>query len=364
MKEADFRGHIDRLKAAVHGQDVVARIGLPGRGKRFFCPSCQPAGGKTPDLDIFDKGFKCYKCGMTGDVIDLAVMAGGMSKAEAIEYIEQLAGISRPRGSRKRPANSPDRPEKMPLTRSYAAKNQAKAEKTAIMAGKEAADLYDVFLKSVCRPIIATPGAEYLAGRGIEAETADRVGVRYCPDLSGLWKLADSGSIHAAGLSALYVFQLKGLPILVFPYIRRGKPVFIKTRCLLTKEEADQRQVPRFLNSAGQVPCLWNHDAIAGASRVLVCEGEIDALTAIQAGQVGVGLPGWSHWKDIWIRDFIGKDVILVMDNDDAGRKGTRDIAGRFIRAGHPAPLQLVLDEGKDLNEFFLSKREDKGQAT
>jgi hypothetical protein len=36
-----------------------------------------------------------------------------------------------------------------------------------------------------------------------------------------------------------------------------------------------------------------------------------------------------------------------------AGRKGTREIAGRFIRAGHPAPLQLVLDEGKDLNDFY-----------
>ena len=34
------------------------------------------------------------------------------------------------------------------------------------------------------------------------------------------------------------------------------------------------------------------------AARVLICEGEIDALTAIQAGQVGVGLPGWSHFKD------------------------------------------------------------------
>jgi len=88
MKEADFRDHIRQLKDAVRGQDIVARLGLPGRGKRFFCPVYQPAGGKTPDLDIFDKGFKGYKCGMTGDVIDLAVMVGRMTKAEAIEYLE------------------------------------------------------------------------------------------------------------------------------------------------------------------------------------------------------------------------------------------------------------------------------------
>ena len=358
MNDAAFRDHIDHLKEAVRGQDIAARLGLPGRGKRFFCPVCQPAGGKTPDLDIFDKGFKCYKCGMTGDVIDLAVLIGGMTKAEAIEYLERMSGISRAKDRGKSAANPSDRPKIACPTRSYAVKNQGKTEKQVIMAEDQVIDLYDRFLKSVCRSIPGTPGAEYLAGRGIDAETADRAGVRYCPDIGGLWTLADRETIKASGLAALYVFQKAGLSVLVFPYLRAGRPVFIKVRCLLTKDEADKRQVPRFLNSAARVPCLWNHDAIAGAGRVLVCEGEIDALTAIQAGQVGVGLPGWSHWKDAWIRDFRGKTVILVMDADDAGRKGTRDIARRFIRAGHPAPRQMILDKGKDLNEFYqLAKR-------
>jgi hypothetical protein len=30
--------------------------------------------------------------------------------------------------------------------------------------------------------------------------------------------------------------------------------------------------------------------------------------------------PGWSHWKDAWIGDFKGKDIVLVMDADDAGQ--------------------------------------------
>ena len=353
MKDADFRDHIRRLKEAVRGQDVAARIGLPGRGKRFFCPVCQPAGGKTPDLDVFDKGFKCYKCGKTGDVIDLAVLIGGMTKAEAIEYLEKMSGISWKKEGRKSLTIPSDRPKIARPTRSYAAENQGKTEKSAIVSENAVIDLYDRFLKSVCRSILATPGAEYLAGRGIEAETADGAGVRYCPDIAGLWKLADRKAIIQGGLSALYVFQKAALPILVFPYIRAGRPVFIKTRCLLSKNEADRRGITRFLNIGGRVPCLWNHDAIAGADRVLVCEGEIDALTAIQAGQVGVGLPGWSHWKDAWIEDFRGKDVVLVLDADEAGRKGTRDIAGRFIRAGHPAPRQLIIDKGKDLNDFY-----------
>jgi len=41
------------------------------------------------------------------------------------------------------------------------------------------------------------------------------------------------------------------------------------------------------------------------------------------------------------------------MGIDSAGRTGALDIAGRFIRAGLPAPRHLILDKGKDLNEFY-----------
>jgi DNA primase len=223
-------------------------------------------------------------------------------------------------------------------------------------------ELYGAFLADVCRPIAGTPGGDYLEGRGIPAAVAERFGVRFCPDLSRLWKLADREVIKASGLSAFHVFGKAGLPALVFPYIRQGTPVFIKTRCLLSKDEAERREVPRFLNTGGIVPCLWNHDAVAAADRVIIAEGEIDALSAIVAGYVGVGLPGWSHWKDAWTPDFAGKDVFLVMDADEAGRKGTADIARRFRKAGLPCPRQLILTEGKDLNDILQASMKDGNQ--
>lgn len=50
---------------------------------------------------------------------------------------------------------------------------------------------------------------------------------------------------------------------------------------------------------------------------------------------------------------------IAEYDNGrQSGRREALDIAGRFIRAGLPAPRQLILDEGKDLNEFYnLTRR-------
>lgn len=353
MDETAFRDRMNRLKIAADPFRIATDLGLRGRGKRFFCPGCQPAGGKTPDLSVTVQGFKCYKCGLSGDIIDLVVLAGRMSKADAIAYLEQKTGMDR----RKGPGHDKGREEIAAPGASWKAASadiqRLRAEISAIEAKTDKSDLYDAFLQTVCIPLKGTRGAAYLEKRGIDAEVADRYGVRYCPDLSGLWTLAEKKQIRDAGLSSLYVFQKARLPFLVFPYIRRGRPVMIKARCLLPKDEADRLEVPRFLNTGGVVPSLWNHDAVQEAGQVVICEGEIDALSAIMAGFVGVGLPGWSHWKDAWTMDFKGKEVILVMDADLAGEKGTVDIARHFMKAGLRCPLQLTMEEGKDLNDII-----------
>lgn len=355
MKADDFKDHVASIKAAADPGRVADALGLRRKGQRFFCPDCQPAGGKTPDLVIGAGGFYCHKCGSKGDMIGLVQKAGGMDFKGAVGFLEGLTGMQPTKGwsrhTAAREIADPGASWKAVSTSEGAAGPKA----AGIAEIVDHSDLYSAFLATVCQPIQGTPGADYLVGRGIGAAVADQYGVRYCPDLAGLWSLADRAKIKSAGLSSLYVFQKAGLPVLAFPYIRHGRPVFIKTRCLLSKDEADRRQVTRFLNTAGRVPCLWNHDAVAAAAEVLVCEGEIDALTAVCHGFAAVGLPGWSHWKDAWTADFAGKDVILVLDADVAGQKGTADIARRFLKAGLPCPRQLVLTAGKDLNDAIMA---------
>ena len=362
MDDMDFRNHIERIKAAVRMDDAAKVIGLQGQGGRFFCPGCQKNGGKTPDLQMYDQGFKCFKCGEGGDVIDLFVLAG-RSKADAIADLERIAGIERPHGSRMNSIQKTPKKRMDDIPKADGCRvNNAKKDGDDILSTAKRSALYAAFLKDVCLPIHSTPGAEYLNRRGIDDQIAASCGIRYCPDPSLIWDMADKETIKASGLSAFYAYQKAALPFLVFPYIRDGSPVYLKARILLSKEEADQKGIQRFMNTGGRVPCLWNHDAIAKADRVMICEGEMDALTAVQMNHVAVGLPGWSHWKDEWIDDFKGKDVILFLDADDKGDKGVLDIARSFIRAGLPPPRQITLKdgEGKDLNEFYLIMTRDQ----
>jgi len=353
MDDSDFRRHIDDLKAAVPGRTIATGFGLRGHGRRFFCPKCQPEGGKTPDLDVFDKGFRCYKCGLTGDVIDLVALASGMSRGDAIRWMENRSGIHRPgrptRTSDQRPIvdSGPSVKAARPVQRMPVTKQMAEAATDRC---------YDAFLREWCGHLEGTAGAEYLLRRGIDPVVADDSGIRFLSDPGPYYRSLDPDRVKAAGLSSIYVFVKQRLSALVFPYLSGGRSVFLKFRSLLSKTEADQLQIPRFVNTSGVVPCLWNHDAIREADRVLICEGEIDALSAICAGHPAVAVPGAKNWKDSWVADFDGKDVVLVMDADAAGREGGRTISSSFLRAGRPAPRQLVLPAGMDLNDFLRNE--------
>ena len=94
--------HIDTLKAAADPQRVAVALGLHGRGNRFFCPLCQPQGGKSPDLSVRDKGFTCHKCGEKGDILKLIEVAAGLDFPSAVRWLENLTGIPSPGYHKKR----------------------------------------------------------------------------------------------------------------------------------------------------------------------------------------------------------------------------------------------------------------------
>jgi hypothetical protein len=66
---------------------IAADLGLSGTGKHFFCPGCQPEGGKTPELVIQAGGFECFRCGARGDVVGLVKLARGCDLEDAIAWL-------------------------------------------------------------------------------------------------------------------------------------------------------------------------------------------------------------------------------------------------------------------------------------
>jgi hypothetical protein len=236
--------------------------------------------------------------------------------------------------------------------------------------------IYEAFL-SACRPV-GGHALEWLTkDKGVTPDVITQLGLRLCGSeyqdimndlgvhfgeaallVAGLLKHRGQGSSPI--LSFLHYYALKAA-FLVIPYIKDGRPVYLKARPPISKDEAERRGLVRFLNTAAAVPCLYNVDALnAHPEKVLICEGESDTWAALSYGYAGVGTPGARNFKAAWVEGFRGLQdaagrsrVYLVLDADKAGGEGSLVIADLFLKAGLPVPLRMILPAGMDLTDFM-----------
>lgn len=164
-----------------------------------------------------------------------------------------------------------------------------------------------------------------LAARGIDAEVASRYGLSSLKD-------ADGGRPEA----------------LILPFIRDGETVRRKFRTF--------GETKRFWQEKGGVRCAWNEDALRDDTlmhqAVLITEGELDCLAAIQAGHVRAisvpdGAPPPNEDRDLdrgtkydWldaIGPYLSKDrvpeIILATDGDANGAALLHDLSLLLGRA-------------------------------
>lgn len=87
---------LDRLKEAADIVEVARALGLDPKkeGPRFVarCPAHNDQGRPNLSLDQV-KGAKCFRCGFSADVIDLAAKVKG-SKKEGIAFVASVAGVA------------------------------------------------------------------------------------------------------------------------------------------------------------------------------------------------------------------------------------------------------------------------------
>lgn len=74
----------------------------------------------------------------------------------------------------------------------------------------------------------------------------------------------------------------------------------------------------------GLFPAIERHD---GTCPVWLVEGEPDAITGWSINLPTVAVPGANGWRSEWASRFAGRDVVIVPDCDDPGRKLAGQIA-------------------------------------
>lgn len=370
------REHLDNLKAAADPLRIAEALGLHGRGKRFFCPACQREGGKTPDLALGDRGFTCHKCGQKGDLLALIELAAGLDFKGAVAWLERETGQGKQSKSRGRQKTG----LKIVLERPFPARGGLglPAGETLKSGHPGAFCAVLVAFLDACQPVSREKAVmAWLEAKGCALDVAERLGLRFCGReykgiMAELEKNFPAADLLAAGLlkpskkpggrlvPAFWHYYASKAGFLVIPYLVDGRPVYLKARPPISKADAERLGLVRFLNTSGEIPCLYNVDALAGKpSDVLICEGESDTWAALSDGQAAVGAPGANNFKPAWAELFRSfqadgrSRVYLALDADKAGDEGARIIAELFRTAGLPVPLRITLPAGQDVAEYL-----------
>ena len=101
---------------------------------------------------------------------------------------------------------------------------------------------------------------------------------------------------------------------------------------------------------------LYPLDVLQGASRVVLCEGELDAILANQMGFPAVtSTGGASNFNPRWAPLFTNKAVYVAYDNDMAGKMGARAVT-RYLtgKAAEVVTVELPVGLHEDVTDYFV----------
>ncbi|MBP3514453.1 MAG: toprim domain-containing protein, partial [Elusimicrobiaceae bacterium] len=263
----------------------------------YICPLCGNGTGSTGDgLAVDPHGdrlhFKCYKCGFYGDLIELYQQQHNCTQQEAFSGLYSYFNISIDEYTAE-PQRRPQRAQEAPQEVQYM---------------QEVQKDYTEYFKE-CKARISDPvAADYLALRGISPELARRFWIGFDPAwkspaaIENGYNPPSSPRLIIPTSTGSYIARDVRPNVEKLPKMKEGKLHLFNTRDLYNEEDRP----------------------------VFITEGEIDAISVIEAGGLATALGSATNWKALadLLRDKrTNNTLILCLDNDDSGRKKTRELA-------------------------------------
>lgn len=174
--------------------------------------------------------------------------------------------------------------------------------------------------------------AQYLTARGIRRDTAERFRLGF---VSEPWSTDPDEHKYVGRLSIPAIGP-------------RGNVYGIKYRAL-----SDDLK-PKYVNQSGLPTRPFNLRAVVEAgSTIVVCEGELDAITLEQCGLSAVGIPGVENWKPEWSRMFVGFAEVVVVGDCDEKEQGAK-FSAKVAKDVYASRRVVLSEPGDDMNSLYL----------
>lgn len=291
--------------------------------------------------------FVCFACNRRGSVIDLVEMMHGVGFVDACHWLEaRYLGGSQTTGR----SGSGRVRTVMP---------RPKAEEASVIEAKTHTDV-EVFGWILDRSPLSPSGEQYLASRGFRPATLVhfRVGqLGNCQDLlhaaTAKWgreRLVACGLLKEARWGDELVFPSN---YLLFPFLVDDNVTYLQAR------RPDSGRTKRWYCPSSLPPPLFNGDALSTAKRTItLCEGVTDVISAFELDMDAVGLLGTSSRLDgETVARFLGRNLAIVGDEDEAGRDFARRMSSLFAPHGLTIVRKRLPAGCNDLNDYLIATR-------
>ena len=343
----DGMGHaaidLDHLKTAIPILSLAKSLGLEVRGKQARCYNS--AVHKHNDrnfslgLDTKRNRYKCFACGESGSVIDLYMAIRCVDLKTAISELACGAGLT------------------TYTTRIKAASTPIRATREGGSERDDIGDYSKIYEAFYCYCIGLDKESEtYLKGRGLTDETIDRFLVFSVKDYEATDKYLKSefslSELRSAGILSEQGSLIFHRHKIIIPFLEGGRIVFLQGRKL-------DEEHPKYLHLRGRAVPLFNRETLNEAEKgqkVYIAEGVFDAMMLEQNGYRAVGILGVNSFKAEYVDEFRGFEVVLSLDNDEAGERASKEIAKMFYLKGQRVQRKHLPDGIKDITEYFLQK--------
>lgn len=346
-------GDVERVKDAVDPVALISSyVPLQRRGTRHV-GRCPFHDDRTPSFHVSPEGFfKCFGCGVGGDVLRFVELKEGLGFREALAKVAEFAGVELERRGKGEPTARPDRELGLTLM-------------------ERAATYFSRLLRESSRGEAARA---LLEERRIPAEAWNRFGLGYAWGDEGDWTALvrrKGWSMElslATGLTAGNRSSDRFRHRLMFP-IRdeRGRVVGFGGRRMREDDPAKYINSPdsvwfrkgRLLYGAHLAQAAWRD-----TGRAVLCEGYTDVIRLHLSGLPGAVAPLGTALTERQAAQVAARtrQIVLAFDGDEAGQKAA--LAAWSLLAPRGADVRwLQLDPGDDPDSFALREGASALQA-
>ena len=325
----------DRVKQAANLKAYADDNLQPSRNGFYCCPNCGSGTHGTASSDgalsVKDDYWKCFSCGSSGDVFDLAgIVHNTESKREQLGHVAAWAGVSlsddKPNITVYRNPNAERTPRERPTHLAGQGKGSAyiEAARAAFQGSDEA--------------------LSYWQGRGFTEQEAQDWGVGFNPS-GKIWTATDG---------------TQGRERIVIPW--EGSRYYHIDRAMTDKEipnSGGKYDKPKS-EEAGRQP-LYNPEALK-APAFFIVEGPLDALAVRACGFPAVALGGTGSRQAVEEMQARGVSGVAVcmLDGDEAGDKAAGELCELLDAAGI-LHLEARIPNHNDAAEALEADRESLG---